>query len=381
MAFEMHDPFVFDVGTSYIRAQAAGKEKPSVFPNVFGQLRYQNSLHDKVFVDSWKLSAAEDRRGLLNMEAPVRRSVITNFDAMEQMLRYIFLCEYRLDPELSPVLLTEPAINPKPNRQKTAEMMFETLHVPYLLLSPQPVLALYASGRTSGVSVESGEGSTYVVPIVNGCAIPGAVQRCDVAGSDITDYLMQMLIKEGKPFSRDSYSDRAAVQKLKEKLAYTALDFDAEMKKTDEELKMDYTLEDGSVISIGKERFQCSEIMLHPEILGYASGGIPQLVCNSIQKCPIDLRKDLFGDIFLAGGNTLLPGLADRVQKEVVALANPGIKTKVVSEEERENYVWLGGSIQASLSGFLEEAVSKEEYDESGFEIVQKKCVPLGSFI
>lgn len=125
---------------------------------------------------------------------------------------------------------------------------------------------------------------------------------------------------------------------------------------------------------LGNERFRCPEALFQPSHLGRESSGIHETTYNSIMKCDVDIRQDLFGHVVLSGGSTMLPGLADRMQKELTTLAPPNTKVKIVAPPERKYSVWLGGSILASLPTFQQMWISKEEYDEFGPPIVHRKC-------
>jgi actin beta/gamma 1 len=104
------------------------------------------------------------------------------------------------------------------------------------------------------------------------------------------------------------------------------------------------------------------------------SAGIHETIYNAIMKCDVDIRKDLYANIVLSGGSTLFPGIADRLQKEIAALAPPTMKIKVIAPPERRYSSWMGGSSLAGLSTFQDMWISKQEYDESGPSIVHKKC-------
>ena len=141
-----------------------------------------------------------------------------------------------------------------------------------------------------------------------------------------------------------------------------------------QELEKSYELPDGQVITIGNERFRCPEVLFKPSLVGMESDGIHTLTYNSIMKCDVDIRKDLYGNIVLSGGTTMFTGIAERMTKEIVALAPQSMKIKVVAPPERKYSVWIGGSILASLSTFQQMWISKQEYDESGPSIVHRKC-------
>jgi actin len=128
------------------------------------------------------------------------------------------------------------------------------------------------------------------------------------------------------------------------------------------------------VITIGNERFRCPEVLFKPSLIGKEDDGVHQLTYDSIMKCDVDIRKDLYGNIVLSGGTTMFEGIAERMEKEIVALAPSSMKIKIVAPPERKYSVWIGGSILASLSTFQQMWISKQEYDESGPQIVHRKC-------
>lgn len=270
------------------------------------------------------------------------------------------------------MLLTEPPLNPRSNRDTAAQILFETFNVPALYTSIQAVLSLYASGRTTGVVLDAGDGVSHAVPVYEGFAMPSSIRRIDVAGRDVTENLQLLLRKSGHVFHTSA--EKEVVRMIKEKVSYVALDPKKEEKewanaKPGDGKVVEYELPDGqkikvsmsllvlacmvlTTLQIGTERFRAPEILFDPEIIGLEYPGVHQIVVDAINRTDLDLRKSLFANIVLSGGSTLTKGFGDRLLHEVQRLAVKDMRIKIFAPPERKYSTWIGGSILAGLSTF-----------------------------
>jgi len=364
---------VIDNGSGFCKAGLAGEDAPkSVFPSVVGKPKMQGLLVGTDQREAYVGDEAIYKRGVLNLYNPIERGNVKNWDDMEKIWHHCYFTELLIPPEEHPCLMTESPLNPKLAREKMTHNMFEIFNVPFFYLAPQAVLALYASGRTIGIVVDSGDGVTHSVPIYEGYALPHAIMRMETAGRDVSDYIATHLRKAG-----DSSVDREIAQAMKERHCYVALNYENEQRSFKEGYGKDavYQLPDGKNVNLGDLQFKAAEILFKPELLG--KEGVPaihDLIHQSIMKCDPDIRKDLYGNIVLAGGNTMYPQIAERLNSELSEIAPSNTKVKVAAPNERKYTGWIGGSIIASLSTFQVMWITKSEFDEHGANIVHRKC-------
>merc|ERR1712187_547089 len=176
-----------------------------------------------------------------------------------------------------------------------------------------------------------------------------------------------------------SSSEKDIVRDMKETSCYVCADGLAEESKRQQESPIDfeknYTLPDGNVVALNSERFRVPEVLFDPMMSGRELPGIHESAYKAVRECDIDVRRDLFKNVILSGGNTMFPGIAERLTKELKALAPQKIDVKVLATPQRRYLVWMGASIVAQLSSFSKMLIWKSEYDDVGPGIVHTKCI------
>lgn len=367
-------PIILDTGSGLMKAGFADQDVPSVvFPTIIGVPKYEEIMNGSTEKDLYVGHEAQHMRGVLALRHPIKHGLISNWDDMEKIWQHTFDL-LRVDPSDHPVLLSEAPMNPLENKQRAVEIMFEFFGVPYSYIAMQAVLALYAAGRTTGVVLDSGNGVTHSVPVYDGYTLPHAVQRFPLAGADVTANLTKLLQEQG--VCMRTSAEQEIVREMKEKCCWVALDYEAELCKGRSFEEMSYTLPDGRMVTLGLERIRAPEILFKPELIGRDYTGLHESVYKSILSSDLDLRRCFLGNILLSGGNTLLPGLPERLEAELSALVphEPRSSVHVCSPSDRDFSVWCGGAVMANLSSFCGAWISQAEYDEYGPQIVHKKC-------
>ncbi|KAL8841354.1 MAG: hypothetical protein Q9170_000985 [Blastenia crenularia] len=378
MADTLHNaPIVLDNGSGTIRAGFAGDDLPKCyFPSYVGRPKHIRVLAGALEGDVFIGQRAQELRGLLKIRYPLEHGIVTDWDDMERIWQFVYTEELKTLSEEHPVLLTEPPLNPRTNRDTAAQLLFETFNVPAIYTSIQAVLSLYASGRTTGVVLDAGDGVSHAVPVYEGFAMPNSIRRIDVAGRDVTEQMQLLFRKSGLVFHTSA--EKEVVRAIKEKTCYVAPDPKKEERewiqhngRPDGKI-LEHVLPDGNKIKIGSERWKAPEILFDPELIGLEYPGIHQIVVDAINRTDMDLRKSLFGNIVLSGGSTLCKGFGDRLLHEVQRLAVKDMRIKIFAPPERKYSTWIGGSILAGLSTFRKMWVSIDEWHEDP-DIIHKK--------
>jgi len=333
----------------------------------------------------------DDHRGAFTLHYPMEHGRVQedSWQHMEALWEHVYTSKENLQAtaDQHPVLLTEAPLNPFTNRERTAEIFFESFRVPALYFAPQAVLSLYASGRTTGIVLDIGEGVTQAVPVYEGFALPHSISRSDVAGKDVTHQLQLLLRRSGLAFT--TTAETQLVKSIKETVCYVSpqkpqedeptplSSLSKESSEASKKISMTttYQLPDGQIVHLGKERFRAPEIIFRPELIGSEELGAADALVNSIKKSDIDLRSILYEQIVLAGGTTLFPGFGDRLLYEVRQRAPAHTRIRISAPPDRIHSAWVGGSILASLATFKNMWVSRAEYEEYGSNILHRKAL------
>lgn len=366
-----NEPVVIDTGSLTIKAGLAGGQEPTLnFPAYVGRPKHHqvmNTLEGDYHVGN----KAAELRGILQIQSASSHGIIQNWADIEKLWSSVYK-NLNVVQDQHPVLLTEAPLNPRQNRAKSAEIFFETFNVPALYVQTTSILSLYASGRVTGCVVDSGDGVSCVVPVYQGFAAQHAVQRHDLAGRDISDYLQILLRKLGANFH--SSAEIEIVRDIKEKCCFVAGDI--QTAEAEAEPSMDYQLPDGKVIQLGKERFRAPELLFRPSIVGSECASLPEALAAAISGCDLHVRKELYSEIILSGGTTMTQGFGERLLSETRSLAPKDIVIKIWAPAKRTLSAWIGGSILASLTSFKGQMlISRKAYAEYGNSVIFRNMI------
>jgi actin-related protein 3 len=404
-------PVVIDNGTGYTKMGYSGNYEPNfIVPSLIANVADKKGAKkdDVQDLDFFIGEEAAVKRADYNLDYPVRQGVVANWDRMEQFWQRAIYQYLSCDPEEHFFMTTEPPLNTPENRENTAEVFFETFNVPGLYIAVQAVLALCASlltksdksskGQVTGTVIDSGDGVTHTIPVVEGYVIGSCIKHIPLAGRDVTNFMMNTLRDRQESIINVPDFALEIAKKIKEKFCYVSPDLVKEYEKYDKEPsrfrefkvknpkdKKEYT------IDVGYERFLGPEIFFSPEIFSSDfTDPLPDVVDKCIQACPIDARRPLYNYITLSGGSTMFKHFVKRLERDVKRkvkqrwdytakkypdLALKPIPVNVVTHPFQRFAVWFGGSMLASQPEFLGYFHTKAEYQEKGPRIARSNPV------
>ncbi|KAF6029956.1 ACTR2 [Bugula neritina] len=342
---------VCDNGTGFVKCGFAGANFPAhIFPSLVGRpvIRATTQVGDIQIKDLMVGDDASKLRSMLEVNYPMENGIVRNWEDMLHVWDYTFGEEkLNINPKDCKILLTEPPMNPSKNREKMIEVMFEKYGFEGVYIAIQAVLTLYAQGLLTGVVVDSGDGVTHICPVYEGFALPHLTKRLDIAGRDITRYLIKVTLE-------------------------TTV------------LVESYTLPDGRTIKVGGERFGAPEALFQPHLINVDAVGIAELLFNTIQAADIDTRPEFYKHIVLSGGSTMYPGLPSRLEREIKQLYLERVlkgdtqklskfKIRIEDPPRRKHMVFLGGAVLADIMKDKDSFwISKKEYQEKGMRCLEK---------
>ena len=366
---------VIDNGSGYMKAGFSGEEAPKVmFPTMVGKTKVEGIYVGDEKKESIIGSEAEKKFGILDISYPIQGGTIVNWDEMERIWANTFYGELKISPEEHNLLLSESPFITRKDREKMLEMMFETFNCASTYLVAQSVLAAYSVGKSTGISIDCGHTSLNFAPIYEGFLQRHCVQHIPIAGKDINDILINLLIKNGQVI--DSKMQKQSIIKAKESFCFLRHDNEDEIEKKKEEETKEWELPDKKKITINKERFQATEVIFDPKQFGYDYPNFQELFKKTVKDIDSDLREIMLANIIFNGGTTLIKGFKSRVTQEIEQAGQDyEFKKKVHTYPEAQFMAWLGGSILTSLTNFENLWITKAEYKEEGkATIVHKKC-------
>lgn len=373
---------VVDNGTNTIKAGFSTQDAPStVLPTVVGHGRHKGAMAALGLKDTYVGSQAQALRGILAISQPIKQGVVQDWDDLEAIWEHIWYQELQAEPSDLPALLTQPPTTAGGDWSRMAEIMMEKFEVPALYLANKSVMALYGGGQMTGISVDSGHDTTYIVPSYQGIPIQEATLTLRLGGKQVTEHLMNLLLNGKYSFPDDNFllwrkkkktkftvsSRIEIIREMKEQYCYASPAFDkgsAEETFPEESIR----LPDGNMIVMGREKILAPEILFQPSLANKKSCGVHELIYYSLIKCDEQLRPELLANITLSGGNMKFPGLEKRIYNELSRLLPDKTGVRVRALPNRELLSWIGAARLSNLSSFQRFWVTKTDYREAGVE-------------
>ncbi|MHA1147784.1 MAG: double zinc ribbon domain-containing protein [Promethearchaeota archaeon] len=328
-------PIIIDIGSAYAKVGFAGDQEPRyTFPVITGTEKYKAVMADVSTRSIYVGDDAMKMRGVLKVKYPIQRGAIMDWNDYYEILNYIFYSLLRIE-DLSqyPVLYIEPPFVQRENKEYIARVLFETHRIKSLMMIPSPLLSIFSVGVTTGLVIESGDGTTWIAPIINGQIMNQAVQRLNLAGIDVNHNLKSLLMREGISIQSSALDE--ILKEIKEKNCYFILDLQNPPTGGED---YQYPMPDGTFISIPHHiLYEAPEVMFQPGMLGYNIMNIPQAVVYSLQMIGSEYWGELLSHIILSGGNVSYSGFEERLKEELDILLpqlGPIPKPQEVVEEK-----------------------------------------------
>jgi actin-related protein len=309
-------PIIIDIGSAYVKIGFAGEPGPRfVFPCITGTEKYKSVMVDVSARSIYVGNDVSRMRGVLKIKHPVSRGEIMDWESYYEILNYIFYSLLRIeDLTQYPVFYCESPFMHRETKEYIARLFFETHRVNSLIMMPTPLLSLFSVGLTTGLVIESGDGLTWIVPIINGTIVQHAVQKLPLAGVDVNQNLKGLLMREGVSIASSAADE--IIQDIKEKNCYFVLDPNQPIKSGD---MFGVPMPDGSTIKVPTYiLYQAPEVLFNPAMLGYSNVmNIPEAIMTSLRNIDSLYWYDLLSHIVFSGGNLSYSGFQERFEAEL----------------------------------------------------------------
>ncbi|XP_033751888.1 actin-like protein 6B [Pecten maximus] len=411
---------VFDIGSYSVRAGYAGEDSPKAeIPTHVGVIEDLEAAMEtedkeikqadkKYYIDTTMLKVP--RKGM-EISSFLKDGMIDNWEIFEKVMDYTYSKNIKSEANMHPVMMSEPAWNSRGKRERLTEIMFETYNVPAFFLCKNAVLSAFANGRSTGLVLDSGATHTTAVPVYDGYVIGQAIVKSPLAGDFISleckklmeeleiDVIPPYMIQDKEPVSimEDAIwkkKDTPEVTKsfhnymVKDVLqdfaasALQVMDTPYDNSTAETMPTVLYEFPNGYNQDFGSEKFKLSEGLFDPSVIKDLPSGNTMLsaghvVTTSVGMCDIDIRPSLYSSVIVVGGNSLIAGFTERLNRDLGTKTPPSMRLKIISATgtaERRFSSWIGGSILASLGSFQQMWISKQEYEEGGRSCVERKC-------
>lgn len=384
------DNVIIDCGSSSIKSGLCGEKYPkSIIASSINKNHVYNDFkkkdpklkdlvnnNDKSFYNSLN-------QGSKNY---FKNGLIDDWEFILNSFSNIFTSELKINPEEYNLLITEPPHNTNKNRETLYQIMFENIKSKACYIANSSILSVFAAGKTSGISVDSGEACSHFLPVYEGYGIKQALNTSYIAGKELNEFLMKLLSEKGNNLNFSEFQLKIILSDIKEKFNYISNEYENELhnfSKKSETFYTDYSLPDQSIIKLGTEKFRCPEALFNPNLIGKGYGdGWHERINKSVLSLDLKkeddeeekIKKELYSNIILSGGNSMFKGLPERIVNETTKISGLNY-CDVIAIPERKYSSWIGGSILSSISVFQSLWITKEDYEENGSYIINQKVL------
>ena len=374
---------IIDIGACSVRA---GLVREDPYPEIFfpavcsfedGNFELIECGHNALLPDNRRgAHQVYPRRVSLRMDRH-RADVNLPLRAMEGIVSTIMM-QLDVEPQLAQLIMTLPPTTPEKERDELIEMLLETFGFAGICLQDQSQLALFSYNSTTGIIVDIGNHIT-VVPYIDGYAIEAGLTRLPFGGNSITEALAKLVTQKGLRYF--SETEMLINRFIKESLCYVSQDFEEDAAKSEENPK-DYLRvvevdrfqlpDHRKMVTLDSALFKAPEGLFSPHLWGKDVPGLHEIVWKAIQACPIDQRRELSKKVYLSGASSLIPGLKERLQKELTSLSPTGVAVEVHANDTCHHAAYCGASVLASLGSFQNYLVSLDDWTVAGAEALRK---------